>query len=111
MRVQHECPGWTAEWNVPQRVCSGRGVCNETEAASSAQCTCDPDSQRYGNACQFAYGAGPDQIKQDACAACAGEHESCLDGECRCDDKFYRVFGLVRISSSSSSSSCSAHVT
>jgi hypothetical protein len=51
--------------------------CNETESGTGAVCKCDPDSQRYGDACQFAYGAGPDQIKQDGCAECTNEHEIC----------------------------------
>jgi len=93
---QHECPGWTADWNVPQRICSGRGVCNETETGTGATCKCDADSQRYGDACQFAYGAGPDQIKQDGCAECTNEHEICQDGECRCEYRYFRVFGVCR---------------
>jgi hypothetical protein len=92
---QHECPGFTAEYNVPQRVCSGNGQCNET-AAGNAACVCDPLSNRYGDACQFINGAGPDQIKVEVCAGCTAEHERCIDDVCVCDESFYRVFAQCK---------------
>jgi hypothetical protein len=93
---QHECPGFSAEYNIPQRVCSGAGQCNMTASGSNAECICEPTSNRYGDACQFINGAGPDQIKQEVCVGCNGPHERCLDDVCVCDATYYRVFGSCK---------------
>ena len=99
---QYECPGWSAEWNVPQRLCSGYGSCNVTSDGTGAECVCEPTSNRYGDACQYINGAGPDQIIQAGCESCVGQFEECVDGVCRCAEAYYRVFGDCKKASSAS---------
>lgn len=88
------CPGWEEPWNRPQRLCSGYGTCNFTESGG-ATCQCFDGSQRYGDACEFAYGSEPDKVVSD-CGACDGLNEECVDGSCQCQQNFYRVFGQCR---------------
>jgi len=74
---QYECPGWTATWNRPQRLCAGYGYCNYTESGS-AVCVCFDTSQRYGDACEYAYGSKPDKVVSQ-CGPCDGLNEEVSD--------------------------------
>ena len=91
---EHECPGWSAPWNRPQRECMGRGVCNFTES-TGAFCTCFDSEQYYGDACELVYGDSTLAIVSD-CGACNGPGEVCVDGYCSCEKSHYRVFGACR---------------
>jgi hypothetical protein len=90
----YECPGWSAEWNRPQRLCSGYGMCNYT-VSGGATCQCFDSSQRYGAACEFIYGNDPDAVLSE-CGVCNGANEQCRDTTCLCVDGYFRVFGQCR---------------
>jgi hypothetical protein len=89
---EHLCPGYLDSWNVPRRVCAGFGECNMTEDKTGAQCVCYQDSDRYGDACQYAYGTDPEEGASDPCAGCTGDTEWCVDAFCTCRPGYYRVF-------------------
>lgn len=89
-----ECPGWSADWNRPQRLCSGYGSCNYT-VSGGATCQCFDSSQRYGDACEFIYGNKPDAVISE-CGLCNGANEQCRDTTCACVDGYFRVFGVCR---------------
>jgi len=88
---EFECPGWSAVWNTPRRICAGFGVCEAT--VDGAYCRCFDTGQRYGEACEFIYGNEPDEVITQ-CGPCNDIGEVCQDNQCVCRPGYYRTFGV-----------------
>jgi len=93
------CPGWKDPPAPGQLPCSGFGDCktiplntgldpdDPNDDTVDVRCTCRPDSNHYGLACEYEQG----KLPLRGCDGCVNPGEACQDDTCVCTFPFYPV--------------------